>query len=121
MSWGNIPGGRRTGFAAEGGRHSNVAPTQQWEASGSGMCHLRDWEGSERELRLACRALPTLANSDSSPGGGSHGEFERTEFELSAFRFNRTALAGAQNTDSGAEGRQGDGSGGSCRDRGELR
>lgn len=74
--------------------------------------------GGVREgVKVMYRALPTLANSDSSPGGGSHGEFEQGEFERSAFRFNRTTLAGAQNTDGG----QGDGLGGSCRDQGELR
>ena len=82
--------------------------TQQWEASGSGMCYLRDWGRVVREgVKVACRALPTLANSDSSPGGGSHGEFERGEFERSAFRFHRTTLAGAQNTDSGVKGEAG--------------
>lgn len=62
--------------------------------------------GGVREgVKVTYRALPTLANSDSSPGGGSHGEFEQGEFEWSAF--NRTTLAGAQNTDRGTGGRVG--------------
>lgn len=62
--------------------------------------------GVREGVRSAFRTPQTLGKSDSSPGGGSHREFERGE-TWSVFGFNRSALAVAQSRDGGTKGEAG--------------